>query len=107
VTKSELVDPTDKGRNSTVLPLTMVSYMLPLFRTEVREYIDPGGYSPFAAWSDGLNREAAAKGWRRPSRASNRATCPMPRALGPVFTGIGLILAPGIEFTSARMEIAW
>jgi len=28
---------------------------------EVREYLDPGGHSPFAAWSDRLNREAAAK----------------------------------------------
>jgi len=28
---------------------------------EVREYIDRRGQSPFAAWSDSLNREAAAK----------------------------------------------
>ena len=28
---------------------------------EVREYLDRGGRSPFAAWSDDLNREAAAK----------------------------------------------
>jgi putative addiction module killer protein len=28
---------------------------------EVREYLDRGGRSPFAAWSDGLDREAAAK----------------------------------------------
>jgi putative addiction module killer protein len=28
---------------------------------EVREYLDLRGYSPFAAWSDRLNREAAAK----------------------------------------------
>jgi len=28
---------------------------------EVREYLDRRGYSPFAAWSDRLNREAAAK----------------------------------------------
>ena len=28
---------------------------------EVREYLDKGGHSPFAAWSDRLNREAAAK----------------------------------------------
>src|ERR1700730_4746277 len=28
---------------------------------EVREYLDRGGRSPFAAWSDRLNREAAAK----------------------------------------------
>jgi|SRR5271156_1912248 len=28
---------------------------------EVREYLDQFGRSPFAAWTDGLNREAAAK----------------------------------------------
>lgn len=28
---------------------------------EVREYLDQGGHSPFAAWSNRLNREAAAK----------------------------------------------
>jgi len=28
---------------------------------EVREYLDRGGRSSFAAWSDRLNREAAAK----------------------------------------------
>ena len=42
-------------------PLTMVSYVLPLVMVEVREYLDRRGRSPFAAWSDGLNREAAAK----------------------------------------------
>src|SRR6202140_823375 len=39
----------------------MVSYVLPLVMVEVREYLDRGGRSPFAAWSDRLNREAAAK----------------------------------------------
>jgi putative addiction module killer protein len=39
----------------------MVSYVLPLAMVEVREYLDHGGHSPFAAWSDRLNREAAAK----------------------------------------------
>jgi putative addiction module killer protein len=39
----------------------MVSYVLPLAMVEVREYLDTGGRSPFAAWSDRLNREAAAK----------------------------------------------
>jgi putative addiction module killer protein len=41
--------------------LTMVSYMLPLAMVEVREYLDRGGRSPFAEWSDRLSREAAAK----------------------------------------------
>jgi len=39
----------------------MVSFMLPLPMVEVREYLDRGGRSPFAAWSDRLNKEAAAK----------------------------------------------
>jgi len=39
----------------------MVSLVLPLSMVEVREYLDPGGRSPFGAWSDHLNREAAAK----------------------------------------------
>lgn len=30
-------------------------------RIEVREYLDRNGHSPFAAWSDRLNWEAAAK----------------------------------------------
>jgi putative addiction module killer protein len=39
----------------------MVSYVLPLAMVEVREYLDRRGHSPFAAWSDRLNGEAAAK----------------------------------------------
>src|SRR5271169_4933073 len=39
----------------------MVSYVLPLSMIEVREYLDQSGHNPFAAWSDRLNREAAAK----------------------------------------------
>src|SRR5260370_3038001 len=41
--------------------LTMVPYVLPLAMVEVREFLDRGGRSPFAAWSDRLNREAPAK----------------------------------------------
>jgi putative addiction module killer protein len=41
--------------------LTSVSYVLPLAMVEVREYLDQAGHSPFADWSDRLNREAAAK----------------------------------------------
>jgi putative addiction module killer protein len=41
--------------------LTIVPYVLPLIMVEVREYLDQRGHSPFAAWSDRLNREAAAK----------------------------------------------
>ncbi|MGC1186265.1 MAG: type II toxin-antitoxin system RelE/ParE family toxin [Candidatus Acidiferrales bacterium] len=39
----------------------MVSYVLPYPMVEVREYLDRRGHSPFATWSDRLNREAAAK----------------------------------------------
>ena len=39
----------------------MVPYMLPSDIVQVREYLDRSGYSPFAAWTDRLNREAAAK----------------------------------------------
>lgn len=35
--------------------------MLPSELIEVREYLDRRRQSPFAAWSDRLNREAAAK----------------------------------------------
>ena len=41
--------------------LTLVPHMLPSGMVEVREYLDRRGYSPFAAWSDRVNREAAAK----------------------------------------------
>ncbi len=39
----------------------MVPYVLPFVMVEVREYLDQRGHSPFAAWSDRLNREALAK----------------------------------------------
>jgi len=35
--------------------------MLPLFMVDVREYLDHRGSSPYGAWFDGLNAEAAAK----------------------------------------------
>jgi putative addiction module killer protein len=39
----------------------MVSYVLPFALVEVREYLDRGGRSPYAAWFDRMNREGAAK----------------------------------------------
>jgi hypothetical protein len=39
----------------------MVPHVLPLIMVEVREYLDQGGCSPFAARSDRLNRQAAVK----------------------------------------------
>jgi putative addiction module killer protein len=49
------------GRLPTPALLIMVPYVLPLAMVEVREYLDRTGRSPFADWSDGLHREAAAK----------------------------------------------
>src|SRR5258708_38835781 len=48
--------------NTAYLVLIMVPYVLPLAMVEVREYLDRSGRSPFAVWSDRLNREAAVKG---------------------------------------------
>src|SRR5258708_20313673 len=47
--------------NAAYLVLIMVPYVLPLAMVEVREYLDRSGRSPFAVWSDRLNREAAVK----------------------------------------------
>ena len=41
--------------------MTLVPFVLPSNMIEVREYLDRRGHSPFAAWSDSLNKEAAAK----------------------------------------------
>jgi len=48
-------------RSKDLLGWTIVPYVLPFVMVEVREYLDRGGRSPFAVWSDRLNREAAAK----------------------------------------------
>src|SRR5258708_38476581 len=47
--------------NAAYLVLIMVPYVLPVAMVEVREYLDRSGRSPFAVWSDRLNREAAVK----------------------------------------------
>ena len=41
--------------------LTVVPNMLPSPMTDVREYLDHEGNSPFAVWFDDLNAPAAAK----------------------------------------------
>jgi putative addiction module killer protein len=41
--------------------LQMVTNMLPLSMVVVREYLAPNGTSPFGAWFDQLNAQAAAK----------------------------------------------
>jgi len=72
----------------------------------VREYIDRGGLSPFAAWSDRLNREAAAKVAAALARIQ-QGNLPTLRALRLVFMSIGLILVQATGFTSARMATGW
>jgi len=39
----------------------MVTYVLPLVVVQIREYLDPKGWAPFAEWFDSLNAPAAAK----------------------------------------------
>lgn len=41
--------------------MTLVPFVLPSNMIGAREYLDRRGYSPFSAWSDSLNKEAAAK----------------------------------------------
>jgi hypothetical protein len=69
---------------------------------EVREYLDRGGRSPFAAWSDSLDREAAAKVAAALARIQ-QGNCPTPRVSGPVFMSTGLTLVRATGFTSAKM----
>lgn len=44
-----------------VCSLTLVPFVLPSNMIEVLEYLDHRGHSLFAAWSDSLNEDAAAK----------------------------------------------
>jgi hypothetical protein len=69
----------------------MVPYVLPFIVIEVREYLDRRGQSPFAAWSDRLNREAAVKVAAGLARVQ-QGNFPTPKALGAAFTSTGLIL---------------
>jgi len=39
----------------------MVTHVVPLTMVDVREYLDIGGWSPYAEWFDNLNAPAAAK----------------------------------------------
>src|SRR5579859_1886656 len=48
-------------RGPNVHPLTLVTYMIPLMKIDVREYLDVAGRSLYAAWFDGHNAQAAAK----------------------------------------------
>jgi len=69
---------------------------------EVREYLDRGGRSPFAAWSDRLNREAAAKVAAALARIQ-QGNLSNAKGVGAVFTSTGLILVRATGFSSAKM----
>jgi len=86
--------------------LTMVPYVLPLAMVEVREYLDGSGRSPHAL---GLivSTEKRQPRWRLLWHACNRAICPTPRALEPVFMSTGLILVRATGFTLAKMATGW
>jgi hypothetical protein len=68
---------------------------------EVREYLDQRGNSPFAAWADRLNREAAAKVAAALARIQ-QGNFSNAKGVGLVFMSAGLILAQVSGFTSAR-----
>jgi putative addiction module killer protein len=59
---------------------------------KIEEYLDRRGHSPFAAWSDNLNKKAAAK--VAAALAYSNGNFLTQRALGLAFTSTGLIL-PG------------
>jgi hypothetical protein len=70
----------------------MVSYVLPFVMVEVREYLDMGGRSPFAASSD----VAAALARIQQGNFSNA------KGVGAGVTSTGLILVRATAFTSAK-----
>jgi hypothetical protein len=73
---------------------------------EVREYLAADGRSPYAAWFERLNREAAVKVAAALARMQ-QAICPTPRAWELEFTNTGLILDLATGFTSAKTVTEW
>jgi hypothetical protein len=84
----------------------MVPYVLPSGMVEVREYLDRAGRSPFAAWSDRLNREAAVKVAAALARIQ-QGNFSSAKGVGAVSMSTALILAQATGFTSAKMETRW
>jgi hypothetical protein len=76
--------------------------MLPSGMFKVREYLDRRGHSPFAAWSDRLNREAAAKVAAALARIQ-QGNFSNAKGVGLASTSTGLILVLATGFTSAKM----
>jgi putative addiction module killer protein len=80
----------------------MVSYVLPLVMVEVREYLDRGGRSPYASWSDRLNREAAAKVAAALARIQ-QGNLSNAKGIGAGVYEFRIDFGPATEFTSAKM----
>src|SRR5258708_9341848 len=91
--------------NAAYLVLIMVPYVLPLAMVEVREYLDRSGRSPFAVWSDRLNREAAGKVAAALARIQ-QGNFSNAKGVGAGGSSIGSILVPGTRFTSGRVAAA-
>jgi putative component of toxin-antitoxin plasmid stabilization module len=70
---------------------------------EVREYLDRSGRSPFAAWSDRLNREAAVKVAAALARIQ-QGNFSNAKGVGAGLTSNGLILVLATGFTSGKTE---
>jgi len=81
----------------------MVPYVLPFVMVDVREYLDRTGHSPFAAWSDRLNREAAAKVAAALARIQ-QGNFSNAKGVGPVLTSTESILVQATGSTSAKTE---
>jgi hypothetical protein len=84
----------------------MVPDMLPSHTVQVREYLDRSGHSPFAAWTDSLNREAAVKVAAALARIQ-QGNFSNAKGVAQVSRSTGLILVQGTEFTLAKMETGW
>jgi hypothetical protein len=82
--------------------LTMVSYVLLSGMVEVREYLDPGGRSPYATWSDRLNGEAAAKVAAALARMQ-QGNLSNAKSVGAGVYEYRIVLVQDTEFTSAKV----
>jgi hypothetical protein len=79
----------------------MVPYVLPLGKLEVREYLDQHERSLSADWSDGLNREGAAKVAASPAPVQQGQLSNDKRDRAGVMSS-GLILALTTECTGVK-----
>jgi putative addiction module killer protein len=84
----------------------MVPYVLPSAMVEVREYLDRGGRNPFAAWSDRLNGEAAAKVAAALARIQ-QGNFFSAKGVGSGVYEYRIDFGPGYRIYSAKMETRW